>query len=98
MYGPDTRGVEETALKDAYEESQSLREFIQGKLLHERVFEIAKRVEGLPRHTSIHASGVIMSQEPVTGSGAIQEGHNDGCVAQYPGNALGELGFVKFEF
>lgn len=53
-------------LKDAYEESQSLREFIQGNLLHERVFEIAKRVEGLPRHTSIHAAGVIMSQEPLT--------------------------------
>ncbi|MGG8394921.1 DNA polymerase III subunit alpha, partial [Bacillus cereus] len=85
-------------LKDAYEESQSLREFIQGNLLHERVFEIAKRVEGLPRHTSIHAAGVIMSQEPLTGSVAIQEGHNDVYVTQYPADALEELGLLKMDF
>ncbi|MGE6399406.1 DNA polymerase III subunit alpha [Bacillus cereus] len=85
-------------LKDAYEESQSLREFIQGNLLHERVFEIAKRVEGLPRHTSIHAAGVIMSQEPLTGSIAIQEGHNDVYVTQYPADALEELGLLKMDF
>lgn len=85
-------------LKDAYEESQSLREFIQGNLLHGRVFEIAKRVEGLPRHTSIHAAGVIMSQEPLTGSVAIQEGHNDVYVTQYPADALEELGLLKMDF
>lgn len=85
-------------LRDAYEESQSLREFIQGNLLHERVFEIAKRVEGLPRHTSIHAAGVIMSQEPLTGSVAIQEGHNDVYVTQYPADALEELGLLKMDF
>ncbi|KEK22025.1 DNA polymerase III subunit alpha [Bacillus gaemokensis] len=85
-------------LKEAYEESGSLREFVQGNLLHERVFEIAKRVEGLPRHTSIHAAGVIMSQEPLTGSVAIQEGHNDVYVTQYPADVLEELGLLKMDF
>ncbi|SDY57847.1 DNA polymerase III subunit alpha [Bacillus sp. 166amftsu] len=85
-------------LKEAYEESRSLREFVQGNLLHERVFEIAKRVEGLPRHTSIHAAGVIMSQEPLTGSVAIQEGHNDVYVTQYPAEVLEELGLLKMDF
>ncbi|EMA6342674.1 DNA polymerase III subunit alpha [Bacillus cytotoxicus] len=85
-------------LKEAYEESEALRDFIQGNLLHERVFEIAKRVEGLPRHTSIHAAGVIMSQEPLTGSIAIQEGHNDVYVTQYPADVLEELGLLKMDF
>ncbi|WP_459499143.1 DNA polymerase III subunit alpha [Bacillus sp. C1] len=85
-------------LQEAYEESRSLREFIQGNLLHERIFEIAKRVEGLPRHTSIHAAGVIMSQEPLTGSVAIQEGHNDVYVTQYPAEVLEELGLLKMDF
>lgn len=62
------------------------------------MFEIAKRVEGLPRHTSIHAAGVIMSQEPLTGSVAIQEGHNDVYVTQYPADALEELGLLKMDF
>lgn len=85
-------------LKEAYEESVPLREFVQGNLLHERVFEIAKRVEGMPRHTSIHAAGVIMSQEPLTGSVAIQEGHNDVYVTQYPAEVLEELGLLKMDF
>ncbi len=62
------------------------------------MFEIAKRVEGLPRHTSIHAAGVIMSQGPLTGSVAIQEGHNDVYVTQYPADALEELGLLKMDF
>ncbi|MDM5190284.1 DNA polymerase III subunit alpha [Bacillus sp. DX4.1] len=85
-------------LEEAYEESQGLREYVQSNLLYERVFEIAKRVEGLPRHTSIHAAGVIMSQEPLTGSVAIQEGHNDVYVTQYPAEALEELGLLKMDF
>lgn len=85
-------------LEEAFQESQPLREFVQGNLLHERVFEIAKRVEGLPRHTSIHAAGVIMSQEPLTGSVAIQEGHHDVYVTQYPAEVLEELGLLKMDF
>ena len=39
-----------------------------------------------------------MSQEPLTGSVAIQEGHNDVYVTQYPADALEELGLLKMDF
>ncbi|WP_369902309.1 DNA polymerase III subunit alpha [Bacillus manliponensis] len=85
-------------LEEAYNESERLRDYIGSNPLFERIFEVAKRVEGLPRHTSIHAAGVIMSEEPLTNSVAIQEGHNDVYVTQYPAEALEELGLLKMDF
>ena len=66
--------------------------------MHERVFEIAKRVEGLPRHTSIHAKRRYYESRTINGSVAIQEGHNDVYVTQYPADALEELGLLKMDF
>ncbi|WP_162882794.1 hypothetical protein, partial [Serratia marcescens] len=71
-------------LEEAYAESPSLQSYLQSNLIFQRVFDIAKRVEGLPRHTSIHAAGVIMSEEPLTNGVAIQSGHDDVYVTQYP--------------
>lgn len=85
-------------LEEAYNESERLRDYIGSNPLFKRIFEVAKRVEGLPRHTSIHAAGVIMSEEPLTNSIAIQEGHNDVYVTQYPAEVLEELGLLKMDF
>ncbi|MEI4799969.1 DNA polymerase III subunit alpha [Bacillus sp. NPDC077411] len=85
-------------LEEAYTESPSLQSYLQSNLIFQRVFDIAKRVEGLPRHTSIHAAGVIMSEEPLTNSVAIQGGHDDVYVTQYPAEVLEELGLLKMDF
>ncbi|MFX3623930.1 MAG: DNA polymerase III subunit alpha [Ectobacillus sp.] len=85
-------------LEEAYNESAALREHIQSKLLYERVYDIARKVEGLPRHSSIHAAGVIMSDTPLTDSVAVQTGHNDIYITQYPAEALEELGLLKMDF
>ncbi|MCP8967438.1 DNA polymerase III subunit alpha [Ectobacillus ponti] len=85
-------------LREAYEESQGLREWVQSQSRYERVFQIACQVEGLPRHTSIHAAGVVLSDTPLTEQVAVQEGHNGVYVTQYAAEALEALGLLKMDF
>ncbi len=85
-------------LQEAYKESPLLQEHIQHNSLYEKVFRIALQVEGLPRHTSIHAAGVIISGSPLTDLVPIQEGHHEVFLTQYPAEALEELGLLKMDF
>lgn len=85
-------------LEQAYEDSAALREYTASNPRYERVFSVAKRVEGMPRHTSIHAAGVILSAAPLTNSVAVQQGHNDVYITQYPAEVLEELGLLKIDF
>ncbi|GAA3320574.1 hypothetical protein GCM10020331_032110 [Ectobacillus funiculus] len=85
-------------MEQAYEDSAALREYTASNPRYERVFSAAKRVEGMPRHTSIHAAGVILSAAPLTNSVAVQQGHNDVYITQYPAEVLEELGLLKIDF
>ncbi len=85
-------------LQQAYEESQGLREYIQNIEIGRKIFETAKKIEGLPRHTSTHAAGVVISEQPLTDLIAIQEGHNDVYLTQFPMDILEEIGLLKMDF
>ena len=50
----------------AYEKNMSFRQIINSKLEYQKAFEIAKKIEGNPRQTSIHAAGVVMSDNDLT--------------------------------
>lgn len=56
------------------------------------------KIEGLPRHTSTHAAGVVISEKPLTQSIAVQEGHDDVYLTQYPMEALQDVGLLKMDF
>ncbi|MFD3445329.1 DNA polymerase III subunit alpha [Microbacteriaceae bacterium 4G12] len=92
---PSRAGI---TLTEAYSESTALQEHIKSNAIYEKVFHIAKQVEGLPRHTSIHAAGVIISDCLLTDSVAIQEGHDGVYITQYPAEVLEELGLLKMDF
>ncbi|MDI5788547.1 hypothetical protein PO124_09490 [Bacillus licheniformis] len=49
-------------------------------------------MEGLPRHTSIHAAGVVLSEEPLTNIIPVQEGHGGVYLTQYSMGYLEDLG------
>ncbi|MGE6259336.1 DNA polymerase III subunit alpha [Heyndrickxia sporothermodurans] len=85
-------------LKQAYEESEKLREIIQESSLHQKLFQIALKIEGIPRHASTHAAGVVISQEPLVNLIPIQEGHTGSYLTQYPMNVLEEVGLLKMDF
>ena len=55
-------------------------------------------MKGLPRHTSIHAAGVIISDHDLTDYTAIMEGPTGIYVSQYEAEDLEAIGLLKMDF
>ncbi len=87
-----------TSLSTALKESQGLRNFVKESTLHQRLFEVATKLEGLPRHTSTHAAGVVLTERPLVESIPIQAGHNEIYLTQYTMDHLEEIGLLKMDF
>jgi DNA polymerase III subunit alpha len=85
-------------LKDAINESGGLREFIEESSKNRRILETAMKLEGLPRHTSTHAAGVVISEQPLTNVVPIQSGQSRVFLTQYSMNHLEEIGLLKMDF
>jgi DNA polymerase-3 subunit alpha len=85
-------------LKEAMNESEPLRSFINSNSLNRRLYETALKLEGLPRHTSTHAAGVVLSEKPLIELIPIQQGHNNVYLTQYSMEYLEELGLLKMDF
>ncbi|WP_165997083.1 DNA polymerase III subunit alpha [Bacillus sp. Cs-700] len=84
-------------LNKAKEESKVLKDLISSSKEGKRVFEIASTIEGLPRHTSTHAAGVVISAEPLTHHVPLLGGHHIN-LTQFPMNDLEEIGLLKMDF
>ncbi len=76
-----------TDFKNLYEENEKIAELI----------DTAKLLEGMPRHSSTHAAGVVISKEPLTEYVPLQK--NDDCLTtQFTMGLLEELGLLKMDF
>ncbi|MGE9882214.1 DNA polymerase III subunit alpha [Bariatricus sp. SGI.161] len=75
-------------LKKLYQEDDQVRELI----------DMSKRLEGLPRHTSMHAAGVVISQKSVDEYVPLSLGSDGSVVAQFTMTTLEELGLLKMDF
>lgn len=85
-------------LKDAQDQSQPLKNLIADSSLNQLLFETALALEGLPRHTSTHAAGVVLSDQPLTALVPVQTGSEGLLVAQFPKNTVEALGLLKMDF
>jgi DNA polymerase-3 subunit alpha len=85
-------------LQEAYNQSQPLKVFINESEQNRRLFETALKLEGLPRHTSTHAAGVVISEQPLVDVIPIQQGHDQIYLTQYSMEHLEELGLLKIDF
>jgi DNA polymerase III subunit alpha len=92
---PSRLGID---LKTALQESEKLRNFVNETPANRRLFETAQKLEGLPRHTSTHAAGVVISEKPLVELVPIQEGHNHVFLTQYSMEYLEEMGLLKMDF
>ncbi len=75
-------------LKKQYQEDEQVRELI----------DMSKRLEGLPRHTSMHAAGVVISQKAVDEYVPLSLGSDGSVTAQFTMTTLEELGLLKMDF
>nr|MDD6335605.1 DNA polymerase III subunit alpha [bacterium] len=62
-----------------------------------RLISLAKRLEGLPRHASTHAAGVVISAVPVTDLVPLQK-NDDAVTTQFPMTTIEKLGLLKMDF
>lgn len=63
-----------------------------------RLIEAARGLEGLPRHASTHAAGVVISREPLTEYVPLQQGSEGLALTQYPMEVLEAVGLLKMDF
>ena len=62
------------------------------------LIDMSKRLEGLPRHTSMHAAGVVISQAPIDEYVPLSRGSDGSAVTQFTMTTLEELGLLKMDF
>jgi len=60
--------------------------------------DVARAVEGMPRHPSVHAAGVVISKEPLTEHVPLYKSGDGVVTTQYPMEDLERLGIVKMDF
>ncbi len=64
----------------------------------EKLIEIAKRLEGLSRHSSTHAAGVVIAPEPLVELVPLQKTNKDETTTQYSMKDLEAIGLLKMDF
>jgi DNA polymerase-3 subunit alpha len=62
------------------------------------LIEVALRLEGLARHASTHAAGVVISPQPLTEIVPLYKSNRDEITTQYDMNALERIGLLKMDF
>lgn len=75
-------------LKKLYDENPQVKELI----------DMSKRLEGLPRHTSMHAAGVVICQKNVDEFVPLALGADNTVITQFTMTTLEELGLLKMDF
>ncbi|MCL4474862.1 MAG: DNA polymerase III subunit alpha [Nitrospirae bacterium] len=79
----------EPQLKEIYDKSSKVKE----------ILDIAKRLEGLCRHASTHAAGVVVSPEPLTEYAPLYKNPADGTITtQFDMGSVEAIGLLKFDF
>ena len=85
------------SLASAYERNASLRQIINSKAEYQKAFTLAKAIEGQPRQASIHAAGVVMSDNDLTDVIPLKQGE-DMLITQYDAHAVEANGLLKMDF
>ena len=84
-------------IDQAVERSRELRRAMDENAEVKKLIDTARKVEGMPRNTSTHAAGVVITHDPV--SSYVPLATNDGLVVtQYIMTTLEELGLLKMDF
>ena len=86
------------SLDEALKLEPRLREQTESDPKINELMKIAQSLEGLARHASTHAAGVVISQEPLTDHVPLYKGANEETVTQYSMGDVEKIGLVKFDF
>jgi len=92
---PATLNIE---LEDALKQSPQLDSLRKSDEKVKQLVEVALRLEGLARHASTHAAGVVISPRPLTEIVPLYKSSKDEITTQYDMSALERIGLLKMDF
>ncbi|MCL2053319.1 MAG: DNA polymerase III subunit alpha [Oscillospiraceae bacterium] len=84
-------------LAHALKENEALRALYTSDEKVRAVIDTAKKLEGMPRHASTHAAGVVIADAPISDYVPVQK-NDESAVTQYPMEILESLGLLKMDF
>ena len=85
-------------LKDALNESQQLKNLLDDNPKFRLLIQVAQQLEGLPRHYSIHAAGIVLSEQPLHEVVPLQDGSDGLLMTQFAKDTVEALGLLKMDF
>ena len=85
-------------LQRAYAESPLFQQWIGENKMHSRWFDVALKLEGLPRNASTHAAGVVLAPTPLVETVPIEDGHDGIYLTQWAMNDVEASGLMKMDF
>ena len=84
-------------LNQALEMVPELKELYESNETYKKLIDLSMKLEGLPRHASTHAAGVVISSVPTMDLVPLQR-NEDSITTQYPMGTLEALGMLKMDF
>jgi DNA polymerase-3 subunit alpha len=97
MIPPPVRG-RNISIAQALEQVPELKSEIEGKPHVKELIDLAQRLEGCARHSSVHAAGVVISPEPLHELIPIAVSSKDELTTQYAMSDLEKTGMLKMDF
>lgn len=85
-------------IKDALKESQQLKNLLDDNPKFRLLIQVAQQLEGLPRHYSIHAAGIVLSEQPLHEIVPLQDGSDGLLMTQFAKDTVEALGLLKMDF
>ncbi len=92
---PNKPGI---TLQKAMADSHDFQNWLAANEKHQRWFEVALKLEGLPRNSSTHAAGIVIAPSPLVNTVPIEEGHDGIYSTQWPMGDIEACGLVKMDF
>ena len=85
-------------LLENYNKNSKIKNYISINEELKNLYKVATKIEGLKRHTSIHAAGIVMCDKPLDEVIPLDKSHNDFYVTGYSMEYLESLGLLKMDF
>ncbi|MBQ9730822.1 MAG: DNA polymerase III subunit alpha [Bacilli bacterium] len=84
-------------LKDALNRSPSFKALINSRANYKEMYEVAMHFEGLPRQTTLHAAGMVISDKVLTETSPIYYPSENVSATQYDMNYIEDIGLLKMD-
>ena len=85
-------------LEKALEEVPQLRQASEQDERVKELLAVARRLEGMTRHASVHAAGVVIAPRPITEFAPLYKGKNDEITTQWAMKEIERIGLLKMDF